>query len=142
MKSKKSKSGSQEYRTNRACELVLEYQSKGWTNTAIANHCNVALSTIRRWFEGSSPNLSTMRNLESIQTLIDREKKIIEHRTKVGMWHQAGGYELANTLDKVVKEMIEENSGDPETPKFKQWLLVKRHVWDGKMLNLISRELK
>lgn len=134
MRSKKEKSGKQINRNRRAIEMVDSYLRMGWTKTAIAEHCNIALSTIRRWEEGSSPNLSTMRRLESIQTAIVRELKASKRERDIQAWHRNGGMEL-------VKEYreLKEKGNLTKAEEDRYWELNK-HESDGYFLNLYDRD--
>jgi len=148
MRSKKEKSGKQINRNRRAIELLDSYLNIGWTKTAIAEHCNIALSTIRRWEEGSSPNLSTMRRLESIETAIERQKKVSKYHTDVEAWHEAGGHEWIETLKDVqekirkMEQMGMESVELVESFEWKESLRINTHIWNGKMLRLVKSDFR
>jgi len=138
MKSEKTKSATQEYRNERALELVLKYQDIGWTNTDIAKHCNVALSTIRRWFEGSSPNLSTLRRLETIQTGIERDKRILQQRTGIDRWFANGGHEKVKHYKELSEALPIDWDVDVDSEEWKEYQRLHRHYNDGCSMGLVK----
>ena len=133
------KSATQQYRNERALELVLKYQDIGWSNTDIAKHCNVALSTIRRWFEGSTPNVGTLRRLETIQTGIERDKRIIEQRTKIGIWFANGGHETVKQFKEFKEALPDDWNVDVNSDEWKEYQRLSRHYSDGCYLGLVKR---
>lgn len=135
MRTKKQKSGKQIERNRRAIELIESYHKAGWTNTTISKHCDVDLSTIRRWFEGSSPNIPTLRRLETIQTAIDRQKKIAEKDQERTDWFEAGGFER---IDKWKEWTTQRDMSKMNDEEVKYFFKEMSHESDGFFLGFIS----
>lgn len=129
-------------RQKTALRLIDEYTNAGYTITQISEKCNIATSTISKWYHDACPTPRTLSKLDRIGTEIQLNKQRNKLIIRMQNWGENGGKERVRAFNNWLvdneDDLCNNKDGTLKNPEaFAHWQKEIRHKEEGKNIGAI-----